>query len=306
MTRLRLNDHDLLKGSLRPVLLFFMLSVALPSPGLSQTSSDYRCGNGGDLRRIEIRFEDEQDQLPCRVIYRPETEGDEVGTVSWRGIQSTEQCQAQAREVMDRLVSEGWTCAADGNGTGSQDATPVAANAALFEVEPDLATADLPDAEAPGEESTEQQAVWIEPPDLDAPMPALTALLRSDLEALAETLDGSFKAEIVAYDDLNADDVEDALVLLTYDSPQPAYRQLLAAYLHDGEAYQLTATKAIASSSSNTKNATVDAVDQGIIKISLQAFEPGDQSCCPSGVRRMSLALRNLDLVEIDTEAPTR
>ncbi|MGH1481937.1 MAG: hypothetical protein ACRBM6_24930 [Geminicoccales bacterium] len=273
------------------------------SSGFAQSPADYQCAKDDDARRIEIRFEDEAQTLPCRVIYRPETANDTVGTVSWRGIDTLETCKAQAKQVVDRLIGEGWACTIDAVAIDGE--VDVFEEVALLEPQP-LDTGDQPSTPLVFGDEEPQQTVVIEEPDLDAPMPELTALLKRDLEELAATLDGNFKAEIVAYDDLNADDVADAVVLLTYDSPQPAYRQLLAAYLFDGERYQLTATRPIASSSSNTKNASVDKVDQGIIEVSLQAFEPGDSSCCPSGVQRVSLALRNLVIVEIDQDTPVR
>ena len=74
----------------------------------------------------------------------------------------------------------------------------------------------------------------------------------------------------------------------------------------DGETYQLTTTKPVGGTISATMGARVVAIDQGIIHLVLDAYEPGDASCCPSGTRHHALALRELDLVEIDGDAPTR
>lgn len=310
MNGVETHGFVMLKFGLQIVLIATTMSLAAISSSFAQAAEDYQCRKAEDVRRIEIRFEDEIDQLPCRVVYRPETENDTVGTVSWRGITELESCRAQAAEVVDRLIAEGWDCTIEAEQLEAglpnlQDATP-----ANDQPADDTDRAPINERqerlnEQPEEEES-QEPFLVENSDLDAPLPDLVALLNQDLGKLATALDGSLRAEIVAYDDLNADDVADALVLLTYTSPQPAYRQFLAAYLFDGENYQLTATRPIASSSNNTKNATIDDVDQGIIKVTLQGFEPGDQSCCPSGVRQISLALRDLDLVEIDRKALTR
>lgn len=285
-------------------LIVSTMSIVITSPVRSEALEDYQCGKGEDIRRIEIRFEDSSGQLPCRVIYRPETENDTVGTVSWRNMAALEQCQAQAKQVVDRLTSEGWTCAIDDERAHiSSEALVAKAVEAKADVNAENTN---PSAGNQPAVEVETPAGLLDNPDIVAPPPMLTALINEDLAKLDATLDGNVQAKIVAFDDLNADDIEDALVLLTYASPQPAYRQFLAAYLFDGEAYQLMATKPIAGSSSDTMNATIDDIDQGIIQVTLQSYEPGDDFCCPSGVRQMFLALRNLDLIEIDRSAPTR
>ena len=282
-----------------PLVLIASASLLVVSPAQSETPDDYQCGKGEDVRRIEIRFEDEDNQLPCRVIYRPETEDQSVGTVSWRGIETLESCQTQAQEVVDRLIAEGWNCAVLSKPSPSPTEASDVSDAATG-----LETAALETEDSEG--TSEATAILVENPSLGEAPAGLVKLIKQDLAKLDKTLDGALQAQLAAHSDLNADDIADALVLYTFVSPQPAYRQFLAAYLFDGETYQLTTTKPIASSSMDTKNATIDDIDQGIIRIKLQAFEPGDESCCPSGVREMTLALRNLELVEIDQSAPTR
>lgn len=311
MNGVETHGFVMLKVSLQIALIASTMSFGAASSSFAQAAEGYQCRKAEDVRRIEIRFKDDIDQLPCRVVYRPETENDSVGTVSWRGITELERCQAQAAEVVDRLIAEGWDCAIEAEQLETspseiQEVTLSDGQPALDDTDQAPNSEQLEEPKEPPKEEESQEPFLVENPDLDAPLPELIALLNQDLGKLATALDGSLRAEIVAYDDLNADDVADALVLLTYNSPQPAYRQFLAAYLFDGENYQLTATRPIASSSSNTKNATIDDVDQGIIKVTLQGFEPGDQSCCPSGIRQISLALRDLDLIEIDRKALTR
>jgi hypothetical protein len=277
------------------------------SPSLAQSSNDYRCANGDDIRRIEIRFEDENGRLPCRVIYRPETETDKVGIVSWRGLPDRASCDAQAGEVVDRLTNEGWICSADetidaavANEAGLQGSE--APDPGLEEV---VAQRSLPsslglsvDVDAP--------ARLVNNPGLPTPPAGLADTVRRDLDQLDTTLDGQLEGKVVGYGDLDGDDLEDALVLYTYTSPQPASREFLVAYMFDGQTYQMRATKPVGGNINGTMGAKVEAIDRGVIHLSLRAYEPGDPACCPTGVHNMAIVLRELDLVEVDLEAPTR
>ncbi|MEL6964988.1 MAG: hypothetical protein AAFO01_19735, partial [Pseudomonadota bacterium] len=143
-------------------------------------------------------------------------------------------------------------------------------------------------------------------PDLAPPSDELRELIKADLNSLDARLDGRLQAMVAGYGDLNDDEVDDVLVLFTYQSPKPIHRQFLAAYMHDGEAYRLTATKPIGGYASDTADAKVETIDRGVVHLTLQAFEPGDQSCCPSGRRTLALALRDLEFIEIDANGPTR
>ncbi len=298
MTRIEAHNFPLLEHCLRIALVVSALTAISVSPAGSQTSDDYRCGKGTDVRRIEILFADASGRLPCRVIYRPETETKSVGTVAWRDIAELEGCRAQVLQVVDRLSAEGWDCATIDASVESEVLEPVEAIVIEETAKPDQAVIE----DLASDEEILDEPVLLENPDLDTPPSALVTIVKEDLAKLAATLDGKLEAQIIAYDDLNADETTDALVLLAYSSPRPAYRQFLIAYLFDGEAYQLTATKPIAGSSSDTMNATLDHSRQGIIRLKLEAYEPGDEACCPSGVRQVTLALRNLELVEIDDE----
>ncbi|MEZ5934691.1 MAG: hypothetical protein R3F54_22675 [Alphaproteobacteria bacterium] len=291
-----------------------------------QALADQRCSKGTDVRLIEIRFANAAGALPCKVIYRPETESDTLGIVSWQNLASEAACAARAREVTDRLSEEGWTCSdevaaaserrtilattaekpVDGVTGGEPVVTPPAASPtaeaphAVLPAEAD-ANADAAAAEVP-----DRPARLLDNPDLPAPPAPLAALVREDLGELDTTLDGQLEAEIGAYGDLNDDAIDDALVVFTYRSAQPAYRQFLAVYMFDGSAYQLTATRPVGGTGSGTMDARIEGIDRGVVHLSMRAFEPGDASCCPSGTRRIALALRDLDLVEIDRNSPTR
>ena len=304
-------------GFFRIWLLAVLASSAwlMSSSSKAQTPSDHRCVNGADIRRIEIRFEDGLSKLPCRVIYRPETETDTVGIVSWRGLPDLASCEAQATAVIDRLRDEGWVCSSD----QILDATAgdLLDTDADEEVEPPLVDEVTIPTEEPGlddnatsrdlpQEEVDIPARLVDNPSL-SPLPAdLAATIERDLAALDTTLDGLLEAVVAGYGDLDGDELEDAVILYSYASPQPAYRQFLAAYMFDGETYQMRATRAIGGNINGTTAAKVEAIEDGVIRLSLRAFEPGDAACCPTGVREMAVALRDLDLVEIDAETLTR
>ena len=286
-----------------------VLALAIVQQAQAETT-DRRCSKGADVRRIEIRFADDSGRLPCKVIYRPEVESDTLGIISWQNIPNLAACKAQADEVIKRLTVEDWICTED----QEVDEVEVGNIARLFEQD---AAADANPSEIDAEKTqgeddgdlargTDGPARLIDNPGIAPPSADLASLIKSDLDQLDITLDGTLEAEIAGYGDLNADDIDDALVLYTYNSPQPAYRQFIAIYMFDGETYQLTATKPVSGTISATMGARIVAIDRGVIHLVLDAFEPGDASCCPSGTQHQTLAMRELDLVKIDVNAPTR
>ncbi len=320
---------EMLYGSLksaREVLgaASWLMLIAL-SPSSAQQrepEEDYICAKNGDVRRIEIRFANDPSQLPCEVVYRPQSGDDAVGTVSWRGIDKVDQCKAQAVQVVDRLKSEGWACTQISAPDRQDEDEPqeIIIDAQSAETAEGGGRSDALAALAP-DPAEEQPApiedevvkddgplipVLLDNPDLSTPSPKLEATIKDNLEMIAGTLDGSLEAEILAYDDLNADDIDDALIIMTYVSPQPAYRQFLTAYLFDGDDYMLAATRLIASSSTHTLTAALDTVDEGTIKLILETYQPGDETCCPSGSEPLNLALEGLELVKIDENQPLR
>ena len=307
--------------------------IAVATLGVAHQSlaetTDQLCAKGPDVRRIEIKLSNGGD-LPCKVVYRPDVDSDTLGIVSWQDIPSLDACVAQAQEVVDRLTVEGWTCAeaaqtatqAGNQGSGSVSELsdrnpPLFARAEDIRIEenPNVDGPALPSEVSPslvqGEDKVDQgefdePARFVENPDIAPPSEDLASLIENDLDQLDTTLDGILEAKIAGYGDVNADDIDDALVLYTFTSPQPAYRQFLAIYTFDGEIYQLTATRPVSGNVSATMGAQIETIDQGVIHLSVQAFEPGDASCCPTGTRRLAIALRELDLVEIDADVPTR
>jgi hypothetical protein len=255
----------------------------------------HRCVNSDDgARLIEVLHSNLGRAQPCKVIYRPESESDTLGTVAWQDLNSVDACKAKANEVIRQLIEEGWACTY----TRKAESTVTLTIPSPVDAEPDVPS--LIDEEV-------DQATRLDVyPDVDQPSADLLALIESDLDSLDARLDGRLQAMVAGYGDLNDDGTDDVLVLFSYQSPKPAFRQFLAAYMHDGEGYRLTSTKPIGGFASDTADAKVETIDRGVVHMTLQAFEPGDESCCPSGRRSLALALRDLEFVEIDANGPTR
>ena len=195
-------------------------------------SNDVSNGDGG-ARQIEVLQADLVAGQPCKVIYRPEFDSETLGTVAWQNMDSVAACNEKADEIIRQLVDEGWTCT-----------QPIKAESATAQTVQD---SEL-EATEPGprfEDEIDDATNFSVYPDLAPPSDDLRALIEADLNSLDARLDGRLQAMVAGYGDLNDDDVDDVLVLFTYQSPKPTHRQFLAAYMHDGEAYRLTATKPI-------------------------------------------------------------
>jgi hypothetical protein len=74
--------------------------------------------------------------------------------------------------------------------------------------------------------------------------------------------------------------------------------RFVAAYLFDGESYALAATKPLAGSDDSVHSAEIESIEDGVISLRLNVLEPGDATCCPSGLRRQELVLRGGQLIE--------
>jgi hypothetical protein len=131
----------------------------------------------------------------------------------------------------------------------------------------------------------------------------LEAIIEQNLVRLNDGVEGRFTADIGGYGDLDGDGLEDGVVFFTYDSERLKHARFVAAYLYDGESYELAANKPLASSDDNIHGADIRSIEDGVISLRLSVLEPGDASCCPSGQREQRLALRDGQLVEFTPPA---
>jgi len=312
-------------------ILIACAALTLVPAGLegSAAAREDKCVRGdGQVRRIEIAVEDSARGVPCEVVYWKDTEEPGVRRVLWSARTDAGFCKSKADELVAKLEAVGWTCTpADqaveqaGPSTPPAATPPVTTNEATSPPEqaapPDQATRDqeevAPDikealapqhsAEPPVPATTATPpavATTTSPPAADA----LAVIIEQNLARLNEGVDGDFDALVADYGDLNGDGYQDGLVLFTYESQRLGQARFIGAYLFDGETYALAATKPLTGGADRLKGAEIESVDGGVISIRLNILEPGDAACCPSGVHRQALILRNGELIEVNATAP--
>jgi len=300
----------------------------------SAAASETRCVRGDDtIRRVEIQAQDPNQDAPCEVVYWKDTEEPGVRSVLWTAQTDAGFCARKAEELVDTLKGAGWSCATAGEEprSASRQAAPAAAPSPQADVaepdvaepdvaEPDVAEADVAQdrAEAPTSqgagshdaapalrEALAPQGDAAEPGGAatgDAPAAtALDVIIEQNLVRLNDGVDGRFAAEIAEYGDLDGDGLDDGLVFFTYESQRLGKARFVAAYLYDGESYALAATKPLAGSEDAVHSAEIESIADGVISLRLNVLEPGDASCCPSGLRRQELVLRGGQLIEART-----
>jgi hypothetical protein len=285
----------------------------------SAAASETRCVRGDDtIRRVEIQAQDPNQDVPCEVVYWKDTEQPGVRSVLWSAQTDAGFCADKAEELVDTLESGGWSCTTAGEEprSASRQAPPAAAPSPQADVaEPDVAEdragvttsegAGSRDAAPAVREALAPQGDDAEPDGEaigDAPAAtALDAIIEQNLVRLNDGVDGRFAAEIAEYGDLDGDGLDDGLVFFTYESQRLGKARFVAAYLYDGDSYALAATKPLAGSEDSVHSAEIESIDDGVISLRLNVLEPGDASCCPSGLRRQELVLRGGQLIEART-----
>jgi hypothetical protein len=302
-------------AALTPVLMALVGSAA---------ASETRCVRGDDaIRRVEIAVQDPNGDVPCEVVYWKDTERPGVRSVLWSAETDADFCARKAEELVETLEEGGWSCAMAGEQprtANRENPPPVAApSPPERSAEPGVAAPSPPPTApappradsretAPGvREALAPQHTGVEPDaegTEDTPAgTALDAIIEQNLVRLNDGVDGRFAAEIGDYGDLDGDGLEDGLVFFTYESQRLGQARFVAAYLFDGESYALAATKPLAGSDDNVHSAEIESIEDGVISLRLNVLEPGDASCCPSGLRRQTLVLRGGQLIEARSAA---
>ena len=140
-----------------------------------------------------------------------------------------------------------------------------------------------------------------EEPTARSPASARAALLdevvEQTLHSVQELYGGQFQADLAAFGDLDGDGLEDAAVLITYQSDPEEYVQYLVAYLFNGETFQSVATRNVGGRFLDALRADLQGIADGRILVELEALD-GGATCCAT--RRTAFALENGQLVEVD------
>lgn len=305
----------------RSLLTLAVLTPVLILPAGAVAASETRCVRGDDaIRRVAIEVQDPDRNVPCEVVYWKDTEEPGVRSVLWSAQTDAGFCADKAEELVDRLRAAGWSCtvADEQPRSASREAPPLptpdppagSAEPVVPEDRPQAPSsqgAESREAAPPVREALAPQLGEAEP-DADATddRPAATALdaiIEQNLVRLNDGVDGRFAAEIADYGDVDGDGLDDGLVFFTYESQRLGKARFVAAYLFDGESYALAATKPLAGSDDNVHSAEIESIQDGVISLRLNVLEPGDASCCPSGLRRQNLVLRGGQLVEARSAA---
>jgi hypothetical protein len=275
---------------LPPALALAMLSLAAASMlAVQAQSEEFQCRRGDQVRRIEVRFADDADRLPCQVAYWADTASGERPRVPWNADHQLEFCIDKARELADRLQGAGWTCA--GEPALAEDAADLGAGAPFERSARAPATPRAP-AAVPGEDG----ANGSREPDQVTLQAALTRDLRR-LEELDGAASGEFRPEHATLGDLDGDGVADGAVLLTHRDEDGGSSYHLLAYLFDGETFRPVARISLEAYYQNFATVALQDIAEGGIELLLHTPRAGDPACCPSGRRRATFELRDGQLV---------
>ena len=294
----------------------------------SAAAREDKCVRGdGQIRRIELAAEDPARGVPCEVVYWKDTEEPGVRRVLWNARTDADFCRNKADELVAKLEAVGWTCTeVDEAVEQAASSTPPATTQPVTPAPLATSEAALPPEQTPRDQAAvapefkealapEQSAVPPVAATTTAPpavasttspeaQDALAVIIEQNLARLNEGVEGDFDALIADYGDLNTDGYQDGLVLFTYESQRLGQARFIAVYLFDGETYTLAATKPLTGGADRLKGAEVESVDGGVISVRLNILEPGDAACCPSGVHRQALILRNGELIEVNAPSP--
>jgi hypothetical protein len=276
--------------SRRPALVLATLSLLAVSMLAERAwGEEYQCRRGDLVRRIEVRFADDADRLPCQVLYWRDSERPGQPRVPWKADHELEFCINKAREVADHLRSAGWTC--DDDTALSEDAaqldTGAPAERSSREPAAPEATAITPRDDAANGSSKPDQAT-------------LQAALARDirrLDQLSGTSPGGFEPQMATLGDLNGDGVADGAALLNHRDGDGGASHHLLVYLFDGNTFQPVARLNLEAYYQNFTNVAIAAIADGGIELQLNTPRAGDPACCPTGRRRATFELRDGKLV---------
>lgn len=282
----------------------------------------YHCQGGDIVRRVIIDVGDLSTGLPCEVVYWKDTEAPGVRRVLWNARSDAKFCEDKAAGLVKKLNSSGWQCDIRESSAASSvapvqsepqtaalqpdsqtlnttvpalDAATVASqeSAAVETVTPSTSTSVLPETQ-----TTETQTAALTPSSAPLSPEAndqLQIVIEQNLSNLNQQVDGDFNAEVGQIGDLNADGLDDAVVLFKYQSSTADFTQFVAAYLYRDGSFHLAATKPVGGTERAVQSVEIESIVNGSILLKLNLNDAGQ-----SEGRRAAMALKDGQLIEIE------
>lgn len=237
-----------------------------------------QCRLEDELRHISIEVEDEALGKPCELIYWGDGDRSKPGELLWRAEHDATFCPRRLEVIVGKWVDEGWSCeAAEGE-------------LRTASIDPSKLTEAVITQDEPAEIDTVERTTLLEDD------PTLQAVIVADAERIGEWMEVEPEIEVAARGDLNDDGSDDAVVFLTYQSEQAAYRQYLMSYLVDGDGYELASVKLLTGVSPPPAQARVEEIEKGVIWLNLP--DPEGAASEPTGFR-----LSDEQLIEVAPDA---
>ncbi len=242
------------------------------------------------MTRIEIELDDPDRDLPCNVIYRPDSTTKEL---LWRARFERGFCDAKAREALAVLESKGWRCrveltAGRPAGVGRVTSAWRCTHQATART---AGRSSIPiPAPRPGD-ARHRLANAIDP--------ALKAATERDRRSIGR----NFVLSAVGHGDVNDDGLSDAVVVLEDRTDDHSARQkIIMAYLFDGTIYYLVDTQVLTLPRQSADDVIEVTIEDGVIQVGLRDAA-GRKHCCvdaKTGLPTLALILRARDLFYVD------
>jgi len=131
---------------------FLLLAFGVTGACQPASAAEFLCRHGDLLRRVEVVAGEAVPDAACEVRYWRDASTSTEGEVLWRANQDLDFCDSRARNLLARLETGGWSCAAS-DPSGEPERSPqAAAPSAPRESPPSVAAPDPAPPQAPPEE----------------------------------------------------------------------------------------------------------------------------------------------------------
>jgi len=145
--------------------VFLVLAFGVTGAWQPASAAEYLCRHGDLLRRVEVVTGEAVPDAACEVRYWRDASTSTEGQVLWRANQDLDFCDANARDLLARLATGGWSCAASDPPGEPEPSPQAAAPSAPREPPPPTAAPDEPPRQAP---APDQPAPTAEQPAASA------------------------------------------------------------------------------------------------------------------------------------------